>query len=328
MKREMNIDSLRVIAIIMVVILHSFAIFIIANFDKFNFDLKLSTSIAVFTRVAVPLFVMVSGRYLMDCLSKISIKDFYVKRANRVLYPLLFWSVIYSGYKMFFVEGSTVSSVVVDFFVGTPYIHLWFLYMIFGLYLVTPLLYKIKNKLSTKGYVLFSVVSLLIAPVFEMNMKIQILQLFTYIGYFTMGDILKDFVVGSKGKIISLLGYFASMFVAVGLTVYFIDLKNDVAFMFSSGTVYTTMIGAISLYVFFNGLDNKESKLSKVSKYTMGIYCIHYIILEFLSRSTNEVLTGIMVLDASLYAIITFLISWVIIYYLSKVEFSHKWLGI
>ncbi|OLQ80564.1 hypothetical protein BIT28_15970 [Photobacterium proteolyticum] len=327
MNREYNIDSLRVVGILMVIILHSFAIYIVANYDYYNVDLKVSTSIAVFTRVAVPLFVMVSGRYMMSCLSSISLKEFYQKRAKRILYPLLFWSLVYSVYKLVFVAGSTLESNIMDFVMGVPYVHLWFLYMIFGLYLVTPILYKIKEKLSPKGYVIFSIVSLLIAPVFEMTAKVQILQLFTYIGYFTMGDILKDFVVTNRVKNFSFLGYLIAMLTAVGFTVYFIDQRNDIAFNFSASTMYTTTVATICLYMFFNGLTGKESVLSKLSIYTMGVYCIHHLILDLLVNYSGESITGIMVLDASYYAVATCGISFVVIYYLGKVKKIGKWVG-
>jgi len=328
MSRELNIDLLRVVATMMVIILHSFAIYIVTNYDYYNYDLMLSTSIAVFTRVAVPLFVMVSGRYLIDCLSKMSIKEFYFKRAKRIMYPLLFWSIVYSIYKILFVEGTTLQSNITDFIMGVPYIHLWFLYMILGLYLITPILYGLKKRLSPKSYILFSIVSLLVAPIFELTVNIQFFQFFTYLGFFTMGDILKDYVVERRTRLLSLLGYFFCMFIAVGFTVYFLSLKSDTAFNFSGSTMYTTTIGTICLYVFFNGLVSKESVLSKISMYSMGIYCIHHLILDLLANYTDETITGIMVIDAGFYAIATFVMSFALIHYFSKAKYVAKWIGL
>ncbi len=331
--REKNIESLRVVAAMMVVSLHSLASFIIkyipgwgASNHEWHTELYTALSLGVFARVAVPIFVMISGKYLMDKGLQISAKEFYRTKLKRIAYPLVFWGILHSIYNIIYVQSTTMKSATIDFFKGTPYIHLWYLYMILGLYLIIPILWKVKGKLSPKAYKIFSVVFILIAPVFEFTMQIQVFQLFTYIGYFTMGDILKDYIVSDKKNKLYLGGYLASILLAIGATLYMFSMKITQAFVFSSGTIYTTTIATICLFIFFNGLKNKETILNKISKYTLGIYCIHHVILDVIVGYTGNTITGIMIVDASIYAVVTFALSLMITMMLNRVRFMKKFI--
>ena len=90
---------------------------------------------------SIPVFVMVSGALLLDDSRRESAGQFYRRRMVRVGVPLVVWTVVYLFIRRF-VDGEPLSagSVVRLIVTGDPYYHLWFLYMIFGLYLITPAL--------------------------------------------------------------------------------------------------------------------------------------------------------------------------------------------
>lgn len=90
-------------------------------------------------RPAVPLFVMLSGFLL---LGKDYELDYFLKRRfSRVVVPALFWMAIYSYYN-FMAKGSPASiAEAIRGIVERPvHYHLWFIYLIIGLYLVYPIL--------------------------------------------------------------------------------------------------------------------------------------------------------------------------------------------
>ena len=91
------------------------------------------------TRPAVPLFVMLSG-YLLFA-KDYPLGDFLRKRFTRVLIPAFFWLLVFSLYN-YFANGTprTAGELFRSLVSGPVYFHLWFIYMIIGLYLVYPIL--------------------------------------------------------------------------------------------------------------------------------------------------------------------------------------------
>ena len=87
----------------------------------------------------VPLFVLVSGALLLQPYKKEPVKVFLKKRINRIALPFLFWSAIYFVYRSVLGEALNVTSIIHGLQTGAFY-HFWFIYMIFGIYLITPFL--------------------------------------------------------------------------------------------------------------------------------------------------------------------------------------------
>ncbi|GAA2756478.1 acyltransferase [Actinopolymorpha rutila] len=97
--------------------------------------------VAATSRFSVPLFVMASGAVLLQAGRNQSLRDFYARRASRLAIPLVAWSVFYIWFGRWMTD---VDLVWTDFskllLLGRPYYHLYFLFVIVGLYLITPYL--------------------------------------------------------------------------------------------------------------------------------------------------------------------------------------------
>ncbi|MGA2670075.1 MAG: acyltransferase family protein [Dehalococcoidia bacterium] len=107
----------------------------------------------------VPLFVMISGLLLLDPRKNEPTSVFYKKRASKIIIPTMFWTaffVIWTYFGDTIINGNPVSIryMVKIVLLGTPYPHMWFFYMIIGLYLFTPFLRKI-IRLSSYNELLF-----------------------------------------------------------------------------------------------------------------------------------------------------------------------------
>lgn len=89
-----------------------------------------------FTAFAVPCFFMLSGAYLLR--HEHSIRDMLTKRVPRMFIPLIFWSIIY-----ILINGNPVPSSFIAMFFQNQAPHLWFMYSLFGLYVLLPLLSKV-----------------------------------------------------------------------------------------------------------------------------------------------------------------------------------------
>ena len=135
--REIWLDWLRVTALFLVMMTHSCEPFYLGGEGSLilsRADALWVSFLNVLPRAAVALFVFVSS-YLQFPLHY-SAGAFFKRRALRILPPFLFWSVVYA-----LVWGEPVQNFK-DLLLNFNYAagHLWFVYMLVGLYLIMPLL--------------------------------------------------------------------------------------------------------------------------------------------------------------------------------------------
>lgn len=140
-KRHQGLDLLRVIAIYMVMQIHT------GEFEYISPSgtvLHTAGAWAVgwtnsLMRVCVPLFVMISGFFLFPVGDE---RKFFRKRFTRVLIPFVVWCVVYAFY--YYAQGTAslhttllnIAKIPVNY--GTEVGHLWFVYMLMGIYLIAP----------------------------------------------------------------------------------------------------------------------------------------------------------------------------------------------
>ncbi|MCX5644388.1 MAG: acyltransferase family protein [Phycisphaerae bacterium] len=113
------------------------------------------------TRWCVPVFIMISGALLLSPHRLQPPGVFYRRRRGRILAPLVFWTVFYLGLRVCF-EDDPWPLLVRDLVRGHAYGHLWYLYVIAGLYCITPLLQPFVGRASLRELV-WTVVPLLAA---------------------------------------------------------------------------------------------------------------------------------------------------------------------
>ena len=137
MNREIWLDFLRVTACFLVMVVHATEPFYLGGEGSLVLTSADAYWVSVFeglARCCVPLFVIASG-YLQLPL-RYPTGEFFRRRAVRILIPLLFWTVVYA-----LVWGEPVANfkgLLLNFNYAAG--HLWFVYMLLGLYLIMPLL--------------------------------------------------------------------------------------------------------------------------------------------------------------------------------------------
>lgn len=135
--REYWLDWMRVVACFMVMLTHSCEPFYLGGEGSLiltKYDAVWVALLNSFPRACVALFIFASA-YLQFPLHY-STGEFFKKRALRILPPFLFWTVVYA-----LVWGQPVQNFK-DLLLNFNYAagHLWFVYMLIGLYLIMPLL--------------------------------------------------------------------------------------------------------------------------------------------------------------------------------------------
>jgi len=95
---------------------------------------------------SVALFVMVSGAYLLDPDKPFHFVAFWKKRIAQVVLPFLLWSGVYA-----LANRVPANAIFGKFLSQDIEAHLWFVYMLLGLYAVLPLLRMVVKRFGTPG---------------------------------------------------------------------------------------------------------------------------------------------------------------------------------
>ena len=137
---RLDIDVIRAYATVMIVLLHV-AVSYIYQSEISATNWWISNVYHAWSRTAVPLFILTSGALLLKPRRPESISQFLRKRALRIFPPFILWSGIYLIYES--LNGKLtvgIGGAIASLLQKPAYGHLWFLYMILGLYLMTPIL--------------------------------------------------------------------------------------------------------------------------------------------------------------------------------------------
>lgn len=145
--REIWIDWLRVIACFMVFVVHSTEPFYLGGEGSLILtegDAFWSSFFDTFVRSCVPLFVIASS-YLQFPIHY-STGEFFKRRALRILVPFAIWTVVYAC--VWGEPAENFKNLLLNFNYSSG--HLWFVYMLIGVYLLMPLLSPWAEKVGKK----------------------------------------------------------------------------------------------------------------------------------------------------------------------------------
>lgn len=158
-KRIYFLDYTRVVACFMVILVHCIEPFYLGGGGTYiasQDDALWVTAINSLLRIAVPLFVMTSSYLLVPVVGDTS--AFYRRRFQRVAIPFVVWSLLYAVVPMWGSSGTVDAShnllhLCLNFNGHSG--HLWFVYMLLGIYLVMPIISPWLERVSKRGEELF-----------------------------------------------------------------------------------------------------------------------------------------------------------------------------
>lgn len=244
------------------------------------------------SRWGVPIFVMISGGLFVG--GKQTIKDIYQKSILRIVVAFVVWSTIYAVVSAFRFGGTPIS--VMQAIVNGHY-HMWFLYMIVGLYILVPIFKKIaENEQIMKYYLFLSFVFTILAPtainalgivsqtIRSMagtavnNLRLEMLAGFGF--YFVLGYYLHNKEIERKHrKFIYFIGVL-SFLATVGGTVLLSMWKNEKVYILVDSMTPNVALSAMALFVFAKyNFKSGGIAVQKLSKYSFGVYLVHPLIL-------------------------------------------------
>lgn len=332
------VDVLRVISILGVVLLHTILPLLYMYNELSALYWNLANILDSLARVCVPLFLMVSGYLLLDKAEQI--KRYYLKRFKKVLIPFFVWSVLYIFWDNVYLKGGTFS--VGDLFgivVKPAYYHLWYLYVICGIYLLIPavwLMIRENQDRKLNFYIIVWYFFLVVYPyVFESNISyvnIEPAALFYYSGYFILGKVIGKLKLDNQALIVSILLYIVSLIVTVYGT-YLLTVKNAGDFIgyYYSYLSPNVIVMSVSAFVIIKYISESQLKscngkcrgvFSSIAACSFGVYLVHPVILSFMLKNNLDVIVLINYIGFSLS--IVFIFSWFFSLCLKKVPVFRR----
>lgn len=289
--RIVYLDGLRVVATLAVVLLHVSAQY----WGKETISSPSWLTATLYdgiVRWCVPVFVMISGALLLD--PDRSVKQAW--RIKRVLIPLVIWSGVYA-----FVEhalGTSWVDTLRSFLTG--HYHLWYIYMLIGLYLILPLLKIISENERLESYFLLLVfifnfvipqareILRMAAPTLGGLMevisgKMSLQFVLGYSGYFVLGHWLHNRKLLNKYRLFIYLFGTIGMVLTVILTFVASAWSGQLEKLFFSYFSCNVLFTSIAMFVLFRYADHSvkvDPMLKKVSDQSFGVFLIHPLILE------------------------------------------------
>lgn len=294
-------DYLRILATAAVMVLHISAHnWYLADVGSWEWNvLNMYDSLV---RWAVPVFVMMSGALFLG--GSQSLENILKKNVKRILAALIFWSVLYAV-AVYFATGCSIWDAVGEVFVG--HYHLWFLFMLTGLYLVVPFLRKIvESKRLMKYFLLLSFLFSFVFPqildvvslyskdagsiISKMLDNVDFHFAKNYVFYFVCGYYLNQMKSDKKTRRIiygaGIAGFAATFLLTAGVSVW----KKEAMENFYGYFTVNVMLESIFIFVLakqcFRNVSVSEKKrrfVRKLSEYSFGAYLVHALVIEALN---------------------------------------------
>ena len=342
--RKYYLDYLRVAACFAVMMIHVAANNLL-NAGVRSFEWQVFNFYDALVRFGVSVFVMISGALFLNPEKTIPVKKLYTKYIFRMAAAFVFWSFLYAA-RAYMKTGDMIFAAGL-FLAG--YYHLWFMYLIIGLYMIVPFVRQIaESKALTKYFLVLALIFALILPecadiisVFSekwvsllqfprktINYELYVHFVAGYTGYFLLGYVLDRTDISPK---LEWMIYLAGI-IGAGMTVIMSScaslLKNEPQGIFYNELSVKILLESVAVFVFFKQHCNRENKIVlKLSQYSFGAYLVHALTLALLREYTGlHTLTFNPVISVPVIAVIVFIISFIISAVLNHIPVLKKYI--
>jgi len=294
-------DASRAAAAVLGVLVHTFDPLFKAD-QRSNISWWTVSFVVSMGHACVPIYLMLSGSFLLPKAE--STANFYRKRLKRLLIPLAAWSVIYSFWDRrsisFFFHGSNVWQLISIPLQRPEHYHLWFMYVMIGLYIIMPFVGKIVLNSSGKELFVFLSLWLVVSSVLPILSEYGWLRTGTglemmtgFTGYLVVGYAIGRLKLSKKMGLALAAVFLINVSVTAFGTYYLSNRDNALNETFLLPLQPNVILMSISLFAlikFFIGSRPPNRLLSftvtRLRKTSYGIYLLHPLILESLYSGT------------------------------------------
>jgi surface polysaccharide O-acyltransferase-like enzyme len=241
----------------------------------------------------VPVFIMVSGALLLNPAKVMPAAPFLRKRTVRLGVPLIFWTIAYLIFQRQFYGASLgISDTWKAFASGDPYLQLYFLFIVGGLTLLTPVLRRLVAHCSrrelywlTGGALGFGLLEHAIRDLGGGGGFNAVTIFLPYVGYFLAGYVLATVQLPANAFRIArwtlVAGWLATALGSAALAAGIVWSGNG-SFLYDYLSP-TVMAMSLAIFVAFRGITIKSpsttGRLRRLGGATYGVFLIHPLLL-------------------------------------------------
>ena len=307
-ERLWYLDLLRIAATLAIVCLH---VSPFVGLDISSPDWQIANVYNTLCRFAVPVFFMISGALFLSPQHELSPRRIFTKSLPRLLTSFLFWSALYAI--VYCVSTGKGKWTFLNQLLRGHY-HMWYIFAIAGLYLLTPLLRKMTSCKATTEYFLasaflFSFVlsrALAFISLFDFahkdvlqSLRASFSQINPFGGIYAVFYYVLGFYLSAypPRALLRRIGYLLGVgaFAAITLlTSWHTRINNAVSGYFYDPSTLLVLMMSAAVYLFFMqrfrnaSFSGKRARiLSRVSACSYGVYLMHPLILERLNLSLH-----------------------------------------
>ena len=278
----MAIDIIRIFAFVFIVFLHTLN-------RQFGVDVWMGGYAII--SIGVNLFIMISGYLLLDKTEEAIV--FFKKRILNILPLFLVFNIIYIYFGkipiMPVLKGKAISAS-----------HFWYIYMILGLYLLTPWLQKVLKyaEKETLFVVFLWFLCNILNPYLRYFNLAEIpfsnFPLTGFIGYYILGYFVKkyDNKVKRASFILIIVIYALGFLLSFLSTKYVLAVTGKRVSDFFDKNSLGTFIMTLSFFVFWCKFNfSKRDRIIKiVADSTYFAFLVHLIVLHFIIKISDEMI--------------------------------------
>ncbi len=351
--RSFNIDLIRSVAMVGVIVLHAAGQWLITSQEMNQLTLLGTIRWVVIDFyqtlgvLAVPLFFMLTGALLLQPEKRNErLTVFFKKRWARIGLPFFFWAAVYFIWD-FFVKNLPFSlSVITQGLLNGAYTQFWYIYVLVGLYFLTPLLRAFLNSADrtlVKYFIILWILGVAILPFFglftQFVLNSNVFVISGFVGYFVLGTYLTT---------VKMRRWALAVLIALGVTLtafgtYALAVTGEATMYFFQQYIGPTVIlGSVAVFLLLLTINprsihqkvkpSKGYKLIKViSENSLAIFFIHVMVLESIQNGyfgfaiNRNTINPI--IEVPLMTIIVLFTSLAIIFLLKKIPYMSRLIG-
>lgn len=299
------------------------------------------------TRWCVPVFVMLSGMFMLDPKRGLPMSKLFFHNILRILVCLLFWNWLYILIGSGDISIHGILRAFREAFWGQYHYHLWFLYVILGLYLVTPILRAFVRGASRSDLRYFLLLAFLFSSliptvcylwpgstgalqVWYKRLSVQVIT--GYVGFYVGGYYLKEYTISRVSEaivyVLGVCGAIVTVWGTLALSRSAGSLVNTL-YEYTSPNVVCFSAAVVVLFRYVLGVSEERSRrqrLSGVARISFGIYLVHDFFIMLLSFFHINALSFSPVAAVPTLTAVVFLLSFAVAWLISKIPFVGRYL--
>lgn len=292
--RNLNIDMLRVICSIAIVVMHVIDFYILSYNEVGEVFWTFINILESLIRFALPIFFMISGALLIKNFKE-GAMTFYKKRLVKIVVPYILSSIVYSvGNQILKTGGISLETIARDIIEFEAHYHLWFFRPLIVMYILVPVIRKIILYIETnnKRYIInwylaiWTVLGIIIPTIVNIYNSTGIIygiESINYMGYFILGYAISNYykdLLKNKEKLLAFTYVIAVIATIIANNFY---LNREIGVFnnyFIHPMTFNIYIQAVSIFIYFNLKTIRLSEKVMTVVQVVGVSSIYIYILH------------------------------------------------